>query len=163
MSPAMAGRVEGKVVLITGAAQGIGAAVSRRMAAEGARLWLNDISESVHDLAAELREGGTEVFAEVGDASDVGVITNWVNAAASECGRIDVLYNNVGISRTGLIGELSDSDWRFQQRMTLDTVFFATRAVLPYLMKQRSGSIVSMSSGAGIGGQYALGGYGAAP
>ena len=158
----MAGRVEGKVVLITGAAQGIGAAVTRRMAAEGARLWLNDVSSDVLALADELSAAGARVQAFVGDASDPVVIKEWVDRAAATLGRIDVLYNNVGVSRTGLIGDLTDADWRFQQRLTLDTVFFATRAVLAHLVGQRSGSIVSMSSGAGIGGQYALGGYGAA-
>ena len=73
-----------------------------------------------------------------------------------------MLYNNVGVSRTGLIGELSDADWRFQQRLTLDTVFYATRAVLPHMERQGAGSIVSMSSGAGIAGEYALGAYAAA-
>jgi NAD(P)-dependent dehydrogenase (short-subunit alcohol dehydrogenase family) len=158
----MAGRVEGKVVLITGAARGIGAAAASRMAAEGARLWLIDVSEEILTTAETIATGGAQVHASVGDASDPAVVKAWVDAAALEAGRIDVLYNNVGVSRTGLIGDLTDEDWRFQQRLTLDTTFFATRAVLSYLVRQRSGSIVSMSSGAGIGGQYALGGYAAA-
>jgi meso-butanediol dehydrogenase/(S,S)-butanediol dehydrogenase/diacetyl reductase len=61
-----------------------------------------------------------------------------------------------------LVGEISDDDWHFQLRMTIDTVFFATRAVLPHMVRQRRGSIVSMSSGAGIAGEYALGAYAAA-
>ena len=61
-----------------------------------------------------------------------------------------------------MIGDLSDDDWRFQQRLTLDSVFFATRAVLAPMVEAGRGSIVSMSSGAGIGGQYGLGGYAAA-
>jgi meso-butanediol dehydrogenase / (S,S)-butanediol dehydrogenase / diacetyl reductase len=156
------GRLEGKVVLITGAAQGIGAACARRMAQEGARLWLNDLSPSLEDLVGDLAGSDVEVHGEVGDASDPTVVTAWIDAAAATWGRIDVLYNNVGISRSGLIGELSDQDWRDQQRLTLDTVFFATRAVLPHLIAVGGGSIVSMSSGAGIGGQYGLGGYAAA-
>ena len=89
-------------------------------------------------------------------------VDGWVAAAIERFGRIDVLYNGVGISRSGLIADVSDDDWRFQQRMTLDTVFYATRAVLPHMVEQGSGSIVSMSSGAGIGGNYGLGAYGAA-
>jgi NAD(P)-dependent dehydrogenase (short-subunit alcohol dehydrogenase family) len=156
------GRLEDKVVLITGAAQGIGAAVTRRMAEEGAHLWLNDVSETLTELVAELEASGVRVHGEVGDASDPGLIEAWVAAAISEWGRVDVLYNNVGISRHGLIGDLSDTDWRDQQRLTLDTVFYATRAVLPHLISGGGGSIVSMSSGAGIGGNYGLGGYAAA-
>ena len=93
----MTGRVEGKVVLITGAARGIGAAVARRMANEGARLWLNDISEGVSATAAEIEQVGTQVHATVGDASDPEFVNSWVDAAAQTFGRIDVLYNNVGV------------------------------------------------------------------
>jgi len=158
----MTGRLDGKVVLITGAARGIGAAVARRMAIEGARLWLNDVSEGLVATAAEIEQLGTQVHATVGDASDPEFVTGWIDTAAETFGCIDVLYNNVGVSRSGLVGDLTDEDWRAQQRLTLDTVFFATRAVLPHLVRRRSGSIISMSSGAGIGGQHGLGGYAAA-
>ena len=97
----MAGRVEGKVVLITGAARGIGAAAARRMAAEGARLWLIDVSEEILATAESIGAVGAEVHATIGDASDAAVVKAWVDAAALEAGRIDVLYNNVGVSRTG--------------------------------------------------------------
>jgi NAD(P)-dependent dehydrogenase (short-subunit alcohol dehydrogenase family) len=158
----MTGRLADKVVLVSGAARGIGAASARRMAQEGAILWINDIRDEIATTAAEIAASGKTVHHSIGDASDASYVTEWVDAAAAAHGRIDVLYNNVGVSRTGLIGDLSDDDWRFQQRMTLDTVFYATRAALAHMVRQRSGSIVSMSSGAGIGGQYALGGYGAA-
>jgi NAD(P)-dependent dehydrogenase (short-subunit alcohol dehydrogenase family) len=157
------GRLEGKVALATAGAHGIGEAVVRRFAREGARLAVLDLDgPALEALAAELRAGGADIEATAGDASDPEVVSGWVDAAVARFGRVDVLYNGVGLSRQGRIGELSDDDWRFQQRMTLDTVFYATRAVLGHMAKQGTGSIVSMSSGAGIGGQYALGGYGAA-
>jgi NAD(P)-dependent dehydrogenase (short-subunit alcohol dehydrogenase family) len=158
----MAGRLKDKVVLVTGAARGIGAASARRMASEGAILWLNDISDEIEATARSLAEAGAVVHHSSGDVSDPEYVTGWVDAAAAEHGRIDVLYNNVGVSRTALIGDLTDAEWRFQQRMTLDTAFFATRAALAHFVRQGAGVIVSMSSGAGIGGQYGLGGYGAA-
>ena len=158
----MSGRLQDKVVLVSGAARGIGAASAKRMGEEGAILWLNDISDEIEVTSAALAEAGVRVQHSIGDASDPAYVTGWVDAAVAEHGRIDVLYNNVGVSRAGLIGDLSDADWRFQQRMTLDTCFFATRAALRHFVAQGSGTIVSMSSGAGIGGQYALGGYGAA-
>lgn len=150
--------LDGKIALITGAGAGIGAAVARRFAAEGALLWLNDRDDEA--LATLVEEtGGTGM---AGDASDSTFVETWVSEAVRSHGRIDVLYNNVGVSRSGLIGELGDDDWHFQQRLTLDTCFFATRAVIPHMVSGGGGSIVSMSSGAGIGGQYRLGGYAAA-
>ena len=159
----MVGRVEGKVALISGSASGIGQAVTRRFAAEGARLWINDINAARLDaLVAELRSDGVEVHGTVGDVSDSAFVNGWVDAANTAFGRIDILYNNVGMSRHALIGDTTDEDWRFQQRMTLDTAFYSTRAVLPHMIRERKGSIVSMSSGAGIAGEYALGAYAAA-
>jgi NAD(P)-dependent dehydrogenase (short-subunit alcohol dehydrogenase family) len=157
------GRLAGKVALVSAAAHGIGEAVARRFAREGARLYAVDVDgPALETLVVELRAGGAEIEASAGDASDPAFVGTWIAAAIERYGRIDVLYNGVGISRSGLIGDVSDDDWRFQQRMTLDTVFYATRAVLPHMVEQGSGSIVSMSSGAGIGGHYGLGAYGAA-
>jgi meso-butanediol dehydrogenase / (S,S)-butanediol dehydrogenase / diacetyl reductase len=161
--PSARGRLEGKVALVSAAAHGIGEAVARRFAREGARLSVADLDgTALGALADELSAAGAAVEATAGDASDPGFVGRWVAGAVEQYGRIDVLYNGVGVSRPGLIGEVTDDDWRFQQRTTLDTVFYATRAVLPYMARQGSGSIVSMSSGAGIGGHYGLGAYGAA-
>ena len=157
------GLLTGRVALITGAGAGIGAAVARRFVAEGALVWANDRNrESFDRLVRELAEAGAVVGGSAGDASDSAYINRWVDNAVATHGRVDVLYNNVGVSRSGLIADLSDEDWRFQQRLTLDSAFFATRAVLPHMVAGGGGSIVSMSSGAGIGGQYNLGGYAAA-
>lgn len=157
------GRLAGKVALIGGAARGIGAAVTRRFAEEGAILWIGDVlANELAALVAELEDQGTTVEGGVGDASDRAFVDDWVAGAIAAHGRIDVLYNNVGISRSGLIGDITDEDWRFVQTMTLDTAFYATRAVLPHMVAQRGGSIVSMSSGAAFGGEYNLGGYAAA-
>ncbi len=155
--------LENKVCLISGAGAGIGRAVALRFAAEGATLWLNDIDgDRFTSVVAECIEAGAATAGTPGDISKGAVAQEWVDAAVAEHGRVDVLYNNVGVSRSGLIGDLSDDDWRFQQRATLDTVFFCTRAVLAPMVAAGGGSIVSMSSGAGIGGQAGLGGYAAA-
>ena len=159
----MSGRLADKVVLISGAARGIGRAVALRMATEGAHLWLCDVrGDELAATVAAVGELGNPAAGLAGDATDSAFVDRWVAGAVERHGRIDVLYNNVGVSRPGLIGDLSDEDWRFQQRLTLDSVFYATRSVLAHMVRQRSGSIISMSSGAGIGGQYNLGGYAAA-
>lgn len=159
----MTGMLDGKVALISGCGAGIGEAAARLFAANGATLWLNDLgSDEVNRVVTELAQTGAVVAGVAGDMSDASFVRNWVQGAVDAYGRIDVLYNNVGVSRTGLIGELSDEDWRFQQSVTLDSVFYATRAVIPHMIANGGGSIVSMSSGAGIGGNFNLGGYAAA-
>jgi len=159
----MAGMLEGKVALISGCGAGIGRAVAHRFALEGATLWLNDLRSDAFDaVLAEVRALGATAEGLAGDMTDPGFVRAWVDDAASEHGHIDVLYNNVGVSRSGLVGDITDEDWRFVQATTLDSVFFATRAVLPHMVAAGGGSIVSMSSGAGIGGHYDLGGYAAA-
>jgi len=117
----MTGMLDGKVALISGCGAGIGEAAARLFAANGATLWLNDLrSDEVNRVVTELVETGAVVAGVAGDMSDASFVKNWVQGAVNACGRIDVLYNNVGVSRSGLIGELSDEDWRFQQSGTLD-------------------------------------------
>ncbi len=155
--------LRGKVALLTGVGAGIGRAVAHRFALEGAVLWLNDIRSDAFDtVLAEVRALGATAEGLVGDMSDSSFVDAWVDDAVAEHGRIDVLYNNVGVSRPGLVADITDEDWHFQQSMTLDTVFYATRAVLPHMVAAGGGSIVSMSSGAGIGGNHDLGAYAAA-
>ena len=159
----MSGMLEGKVALISGCGAGIGEASARLFAEHGAVLWLNDLRAAELDrVVDDLADSGAVVAGVAGDMSDSTFVDAWVQGAVETYGRIDVLYNNVGVSRSGLLGELSDEDWRFQQSATLDSVFYATRAVIPHMIANGGGSIVSMSSGAGIGGNYNLGGYAAA-
>ena len=159
----MTGMLEGKVALISGCGAGIGEASARLFAEHGATLWLNDLrTAELNRVVGELAASGAVVAGVAGDMSDPTFVNVWVQGAVEAYGRVDVLYNNVGVSRSGLIGDLSDSDWRFQQSVTLDSVFYATRAVIPHMIANGGGSIVSMSSGAGFGGTYNLGGYAAA-
>ena len=151
------------MALISGCGAGIGEASARLFAEHGATLWLNDLrTAELNRVVDELAASGVVIAGVAGDMSDPTFVNAWVQSAADAYGRIDVLYNNVGVSRSGLIGDLSDEDWRFQQSLTLDSVFYATRAVIPNMISNGGGSIVSMSSGAGIGGNYNLGGYAAA-
>ena len=143
------------MALISGCGAGIGEASARLFAEHGAVLWLNDLrAAELNRVVDELAASGAVVAGVAGDMSDSTFVNAWVEGAVETYGRVDVLYNNVGVSRSGLLGELSDEDWRFQQSVTLDSVFYATRAVIPHMIENGGGSIVSMSSGAGIGGNY---------
>jgi NAD(P)-dependent dehydrogenase (short-subunit alcohol dehydrogenase family) len=159
----MSNMLEGKIALVTGCGAGIGDATARLFAANGATLWLNDLrSDALDRVMSDLLAAGCTVGGNAGDMGDAVFVESWVAGAVEAHGRIDVLYNNVGVSRPGLVADITDEDWRFQQRTTLDSVFFATRAVLPHMVAAGGGSIVSMSSGAGIGGNNNLGAYAAA-
>lgn len=161
----VAGRLAGKVALISGAAgagSGIGAATARCFAREGARLVLNDLDgERLDAIVAELRESGAEVVSLAGDASDSAIVDALVALAMEQFGVIDVLYANAAYSLRRLVGDFTDEEWRSQQRVVLDSVFYATRAVLPIMMRNGGGAIIAMASGAGIGGEYGVGAYAA--
>jgi len=150
-------RLEGKVAIITGAAGGIGAATARRFAAEGAALLLSDADGSgARALANEL--GGRASSC----AHDVTSETDWQAVAASALeahGRIDILLNNAGIFLAASLQETSLED--FQRVIEVNTVgvFLGMRAVAPSMTEQSAGSIINVSSVAGLGGSPYLTAY----
>jgi benzoate/toluate 1,2-dioxygenase reductase subunit len=143
------GRFTGKVVVITGAAQGIGEAVARRVGAEDGQLVLADRSELVTDLAEELATTGAGALAVVADLESYDGASSVVEQALSRYGRIDVLINNVG----GAINfkpftEFTDVEIGAEIQRSLMTTRFACRAVLPGMVDRGSGVIVNVSSAA---------------
>ncbi|MFN2427266.1 MAG: SDR family NAD(P)-dependent oxidoreductase [Candidatus Binatia bacterium] len=159
----MAGRLEGKVAVITGAASGIGRATALRFAAEGAAVVVGDIStEGAAAVATEIvTQGGRAVSRKV-DVALSCEVEALVTEAVERFGRIDILMNNAAAPHGAPVAATSDDDWRRVMSVTLDGVFYGVRAALVRMTAQGSGSILNISSGAGLGGEVMLGAYGAA-
>ena len=147
------GRVAGKKAFITGAAQGLGAAMARRLAEEGAKVALADINiDGARAVAAEINaahgEGTAFAF-----PLDVTQEDQWIYAleeADAAMGGISVLVNNAGISRGGDIEALSFENWKLVMSVNVDSVFLGTKHALKYMRDHQPGSIVNISSIAGL-------------
>ena len=147
----MTGRLDGKVALVTGAARGIGAAIARRFAAEGAQLLLTHAEEDgVRSLAAEL--GARSERLDVTSEEAWEGVARWANDAH---GRLDVLVNNAGVFLAAPLQETSLEDFRRVQEVNQVGVFLGMRTIAPLMTERGSGSIINLSSIAGrMGSPY---------
>jgi 3-oxoacyl-[acyl-carrier protein] reductase len=146
--------LEGKRALVTGASKGIGRAIAQELARAGATVVVGYRSgkDEAEQLASEL--GGEAVQADVSSAEDAKRL---VDAA----GDLDVLVNNAGLTRDGLLARMSDDDWRTVIDTNLSSVFYTCRAVTRPMMKKRGGSIVNISSVVGVHGNGGQANYAA--
>jgi len=143
------GRVQDQVAVVTGAASGLGRAIALRLAEEGARMALGDIDTSGLDrTVSDITATGGQAFGVLGDVTDEAPAARLIADAVARHGRLDILVNNVGGSRNAKIWEMALEDWDFTIRLNLRGTFLCTRAAVPHMMKQRSGRIVCLSSGA---------------
>jgi len=151
---ARAGRLAGKVALITGTGGGIGRAAAVLFAREGARVVGCDLNPGASAETVELARaaGGQMTAAAPVDLGDPGAAADWVNQAAAAHGGIDILYNNASAIRMAPIDQLSVADWQFTLRNELDTVFYVTRAAWPHLVARGGGSIINVGSIAAMRG-----------
>ena len=145
------GRVENKIALVTGAAQGLGEAIARMLAAEGASVVVTDINKSgVERLAAELTAAGKNAVALAHDVADVHQWREVIAAVEERFGRLDILVNNAGIGSMGNVVEESVEQWRQVHAVDLDSVFFGCKHAIPLMETSGGGSIVNISSISGI-------------
>jgi 3-oxoacyl-[acyl-carrier protein] reductase len=143
------GRVQDQVAVVTGAAHGLGRAIALRLAEEGARLVVGDVDAPALDrTVAEIGNAGAQATGLVGDVTEDGPAARLIAAAVDRYGRLDTLVNNVGGSRNARIWEMTADDWDFTLRLNLRSTFLCTRAAVPHMMRQRSGRIICLSSGA---------------
>jgi 3-oxoacyl-[acyl-carrier protein] reductase len=146
--------LEGKNALVTGASRGIGRAIAVELARAGAAVVIGYRSgkDEAEALAAEI--GGRAVQADVSDAADA-------RRLVEEAGDVDVLVNNAGLTRDGVLARMPDEDWRAVIETNLSSVFYTCRAVCRPMMKKRSGSIVNVSSIVGVHGNWGQTNYAA--
>ena len=146
--------LEGKVALVTGAARGIGKAIAIRFAEQGANVAFTDlvINEAVEQTLAELEALGVKAKAYASNAASFEESHEVVKQIMEDFGRIDVLVNNAGITKDGLMMRMSDAQWDAVINVNLKSAFNFIHAVTPIMAKQRGGSIINMSSVVGVSG-----------
>lgn len=157
-------KLEGKKVLVTGASRGIGKAIALAMAAEGADVAVNYAGSeaAAKAVAAEIEAMGRKAIVIQADISSNEAATNMIDQVVKEFGRIDVLVNNAGITRDGLLMRMKEEDWDAVITTNLKGVFNCTKAAVKYMMKQKAGHIVNISSVVGVMGNAGQANYAAA-
>jgi 3-oxoacyl-[acyl-carrier protein] reductase len=145
-------RFEGKVAIVTGAAQGIGAAIARRLANEGAKVGVVDLTaDRAQGTVDQIVKDGAEAFAVGADVSKTADVQAAVAAVVEEFGRIDILVNNAGITRDNLLFKMTDEDWDSVIAVNLRSAFLMSRECQKHFVAQKYGKIVSLSSRSALG------------
>lgn len=143
-------RFENKVVMVTGGAAGIGRVTAENFAKEGARVAICDVNPEAGKEAIKAL-GPAASFEQV-DVSSSTAVSSWVKAVFNKYGQIDVLVNNAGITRDGLIMRMKEEDWDAVININLKSAFNCIKAVSTIMVKQRSGRIISLASVVGVMG-----------
>ena len=159
-------RMEGKLAVVTGAANGIGRASALRFASEGANLAILDRDEpGLSDTAEKARAAGAEVLTITADCTDEAVVADAFKRIYAEAGFVDILMNNVGQSARERASEFYKSSsevWRFVLDVSLMSTLIASRQVVPSMREAGKGKIVNVASNAGLAGEVGISEYAAA-
>lgn len=156
--------LSGKVALVTGASRGIGSAIAVTLASRGASVAVNYSGSraAAEQVVAQIVAGGGKALALQADVSDAKSSADLVANTLEALGGLDILVNNAGITRDGLLVRMGDEDWTAVIDTNLSGVFYVTRAAGKVMMKQRSGSIVNVTSVVGLVGNAGQVNYSAA-
>ena len=155
--------LEGKTALITGASRGIGKAIAHKFVLEGANIAITNIvdDEDFQSAIKELEKHGTKVKGYVSNAASFDDSQRVINEVVKDFERIDILINNAGITRDTLLMRMTEEQWDTVIAVNLKSVFNLTKAVLNTMLKQKSGSIINMSSVVGVSGNAGQSNYSA--
>jgi len=155
--------LEGKVALITGAARGIGKAIALKFASEGANIIFTDlvIDEKGEATKREIEALGVKALAIASNAASFEEAHNVVEEGVKVFGKIDILVNNAGITKDGLMMRMSEQQWDAVIGVNLKSAFNFIHAITPVMMRQKSGSIINMSSVVGVSGNAGQANYSA--
>ncbi len=153
--------MKGKTVLVTGASRGIGKAIALYFAERGSNIVLNYIGDLPQDVISEIEEKGVSCFPIYADVSDYEAAESLIKAAKEKFGTIDVLVNNAGITKDGLIIRMSEQDFDSVININLKGTFNTIKAASNIMLKQKSGAIVNIASVVGIMGNVGQANYSA--
>jgi 3-oxoacyl-[acyl-carrier protein] reductase len=153
---------DGKVAIVTGAGRGIGMEIARELLSIGMTVVAVDLKQDLLDaLPAQLGDPGERLSTIAMDVTDSEGFTREIEGVVEKYGRIDVLVNNAGITRDGLLIRMEDADWELVLKVNLTSAFIGTRAAAKHMIRQKSGSIVNMASYSGLEGNRGQANYAA--
>lgn len=148
----MAGRFAGKVAFVTGGSRGIGKGIVELFAQEGAKVAFIDLNEeALAQTTSELKEKGYEVYSKLANVVDAMQVEEAVKETVEAFGSVDILVNNAGVIRDNLLFKMTDTDWQMVMDVHLNGSFNAARAVQKYMVEQKYGRIISISSTSALG------------
>lgn len=153
--------IEGKKVIVTGAARGLGRGMAQGLHNAGAELALIDVLDSVHAVAEEMCAGGARVIAVRAELSKRDELRHAFEQAVKSLGGLDILLNNVGITRWSKAEEMTETDWDIVLEVNLNSLFFMAQLAGQYMLKQGHGKIVNIASLLSFGGGFLTVGYAA--